>query len=290
MTLSVPCRTHIPISAILLFYSPESVKESFFSSILTIYSILITCLISIFQKNLTKFHALIAATIVGSPLTMYMGLYALRSLWGNKHRLDDIVGRGKIVQRTMVLGTVAIWMAFVIYLLLPSNISYFAQASCDQYSLLVKFFFFIPILLFAAAVIYAPVLAAAAVTPIIGVALSWVLIIIIRRRTIWPNASTKRWQFWAVWFVQNAALPMRPFLLICVYQQGAGARRVPICVLHVRSRRAVHLLGDHCRGRHHRVASRQRVHALLRPGASFPYLLCIARLVLTATTRCSRCL
>lgn len=207
MSLSTHHRTHIPCAEILLFYSPESVKESFFSFILTIYSLLITCAIYIFESNLSKFHALVAATTVASPLTVYMGFYALRSVWGYKHRLETVVGKHETLKRAMVLGTVTVWIAFAIYLLLPGSISQFAQASCDHYPVSSKAFFLFPVLLFAEAVLYAPQLAAAITAPILAVVLSWTLIIVIGRRTIWPNASTKGWQFKAAWSA--------PLILIC---------------------------------------------------------------------------
>lgn len=186
-----------------MFYSPENVKEAFWSSVLTLYSILITSCISIFQKELSKFHALIAASIVGSPLTFYMGVYAIRSQFGHAHRLDAVMGKGKILQRLIVIGTVAIWIAFVIYILLPSNLAYFAQAACDPWVIIVKYFFFVPIILFAAGIDVSPKWTAAACTPLVAVALSWGIIIIMRRKTVWPTKSTSWWQFWAVWYAPN---------------------------------------------------------------------------------------
>ena len=158
---------------------------------------------------------------MASPLTAYLGFYALLSLWGYKHRLEAVVGKRKFVKRAMVVGTFTVWIAFVIYLLLPRSISQFAQASCDHYPVSSKVYFLFPVLLFSEAVLYAPQLAAAITIPIMVIVLSWALIIVIGRRTIWPSASNKGWQFKAVWSVLHTAFAMRLCPLTHVYPQAA---------------------------------------------------------------------
>jgi hypothetical protein len=67
--------------ALLIFYAdePEEVSEAFWSQTLTLLSIIVSAAISISENNLTKLHAVIAAQLVMSPLTLFLGVYSIVS-------------------------------------------------------------------------------------------------------------------------------------------------------------------------------------------------------------------
>jgi hypothetical protein len=138
---------------VLYAEEPQAITEAYWSQILTLYSILVAAVISIGQTQLTKFHAIIAIELVASPLTFYVAIYAIRSMFGHKHRLDHLLGRGKVHYRMLALGTVALLIGFFIYVMIPAHLQQFSQASCDAKSMLVKLSFLLPVILFAGVII-----------------------------------------------------------------------------------------------------------------------------------------
>jgi hypothetical protein len=191
----------------MLFFSdePDEVTEAYWSQLLTLYSIIVAAAISIFQTppSLTKFHAIVAVELVASPLTFYLAIYAIRSFFNNKHRLDRLLGRGKLHYRVMAIGTFALLVAFYIYILLPSHVQKFSQASCDAKSILVKANFLLPAIFFFVIFTYAGILPGILVTlPFIFVAFSWVATVYIRRQELWYKSGKRRNpSFWDVWWV-----------------------------------------------------------------------------------------
>jgi hypothetical protein len=202
---------------ILIFYSSADLRESYWASLLNIYSILLTSTISIAQRNLTRFHAIVAAVIVGSPLTMYNFAYATRSWYGHHHRLDRLFGQGQLKQRLLALLTVGLWAAFVIYLLLPRDVSRFAQSNCDKDSPLVKRVFLAPFILFDGAISEDKSLAAVMVAPFIVIILSWTAAIYLRKEALWNHSGVrKRPAFWVVWYMVGEEFPFVHFLSVVV--------------------------------------------------------------------------
>jgi hypothetical protein len=186
--------------AILIFYSQDDLHESYWASLLNIYSILLTSIISVFKHSLSRFHAIIAAVIVGSPLTFYNFIYAVRSSLGHNHRLDRLFGKGQIKQRLLALLTVTIWGGFVIYLILPNHVSHFSQANCDKASPLVTQVFLAPFILFKPLVKEEKGLAVTLVVPLLLIMTSWGVAIYLRRKALWAHAGrNKRPSFWVVW-------------------------------------------------------------------------------------------
>ncbi|KIJ50525.1 hypothetical protein M422DRAFT_44327 [Sphaerobolus stellatus SS14] len=191
---------------IIVYYEPEALKESFWSQLFTVYSFLITAVISISKGELTRIHAVIATGMAASPLTIYLFVYAIRSLWGGGDRMRILLGKGEIIPRTLVLIALAIWLVLVVYILRPSS-SRFNQASCEhEYSKLVfKGFFFLPLLVFTQ--IYhnpsthdiADKLIFLAALPFGLVIISWIIAILLRRKDIWPKGEPFRFKSATVW-------------------------------------------------------------------------------------------
>jgi hypothetical protein len=191
--------------ALLIFYSPADVKDAFWSQILTVYSLLLTAGISIFLGELTKFHAVTVSVIVASPLTIYLVIYSTRAIWGGMHRLEDVLGKGHIFKRVVVLLAAAIWIALTIYSYLPGNAPHFAQASCRPQSLLLNFFLLTPISVGIMDRKELPWLGPVIAIPFFLILLAWVIAIFLKRHIIWPRGEPYRPNFWRVLWVFPAS-------------------------------------------------------------------------------------
>ncbi|CAL1708937.1 unnamed protein product [Somion occarium] len=182
--------TNICIS-VLMFYSPHSAEEAFWSQVLSIYSLLITCGISIIQASLTQFHAAIVTIITGSPLSVYLFIYSIVSFWYKKHRLNGIVGEGHLFVRLLILAAGALWICLLVYILVPSNLSHFAQESCVAANTFVSWLYLIPFMIIGDSSAGVPWLTALVFGTVGLVVVSWIVAIILQRKSIWR--SGERW-------------------------------------------------------------------------------------------------
>jgi len=176
--------TSLPL-AILIFHAPKRVKDVFYYQISTIYALLITCSASLFQQNITRFHATVAIFIASSPVSFYFLVYSIRAFWG-EHRLDAVLGKKRYLNRGMVFLAVGVWISIVVYTSLESTRSHFAQASCKtetaQETLALRGFIGAPSVVIAALAV-----------------ISWTVSIVLARREIWPPGGGYRPNFATVW-------------------------------------------------------------------------------------------
>ena len=190
--------------AVLIFYSPKRVEEAFYSQVLTIYSLLITCLVAIVRRNLTRFHALVVLALVLSPITVYFVTYSIRSFWSGKHRLESLLGRTRYLRRFLVLLAGAVWLGILIFAYLPKDENRFAQASCKGRSVMDFFYLFVPFLyigVYASLGIAYPAVIFA--VPFVMVIASWAIAISLRKKEIWPPGEPYRPRFIKVWSVHS---------------------------------------------------------------------------------------
>jgi len=194
-----------PSLAVLIFYSPRRVQEAFYSQILTVYSLLLTCLVALVRGELTRFHALVVLALVLSPITVYFVAYSIRSFWSDNHRLESLLGRTRYLRRFLVLLAGASWVAILIYAYLPSNGERFAQASCKGRSVMDAFYLIVPFLYiwaFAhAGVAYPAVLFT---LPFLVMIAAWTVAILRRKKEIWPPGEPYRPRFIKVWSVDSS--------------------------------------------------------------------------------------
>jgi hypothetical protein len=174
-----------PPPAILIFHAPKRVKDAFYYQISTIYTLLITCSVSLFQVNITRLHATIAIFIVSSPVSIYFIIYSVRTFWG-EHRLDTVLGRKNYLNRGLIFFAAGIWIAIVIYTSLKSTQSRFTQGSCriitaQEVFALRGLIGSPPVIITAIAV------------------LSWAFSIVLARKEIWPPGERYRPKFTTVW-------------------------------------------------------------------------------------------
>ena len=170
---------------------------------LSIYSLLITVEISIRQSSLTQYHAAIATIITGSPLTIYLTLYAIVSFKRKSHRLGAILGKGQWFTRLVVIGGGAAWATLLFRILASKHLIHFAQRSCElQYGgpRLANYLYVFPFLVLTLAYeenvdwLTYTVIGIVALT-----ALSWIIAIVLQRRTIWPKGERWSPQIVRVW-------------------------------------------------------------------------------------------
>ena len=178
-------------------------QEAFWSQILTIYSLLLTCLVSTIRGDLTRFHALVVLALVLSPITIYFVAYAIRSFWSGQHRLESLLGRTRYLRRFIVLLAGAAWLGIFIYAYLPKGVDHFAQASCKGRSVMEFFYIVVPFVYLwdrtaNEHLAYPLVLF---LIPMLSMIAAWVIAIYLRKREIWPPGQPYRPRFIKVWSV-----------------------------------------------------------------------------------------
>ncbi|KIJ50517.1 hypothetical protein M422DRAFT_245138 [Sphaerobolus stellatus SS14] len=114
------------LTTLIIYYDPASLSDPFWAQLLINYSALISTIIPVAESNLTRIHAVIATGLVGSPLNFYLFFYAVRSMWGGGERMKKILGEHNLRTRILVILAWAIWIALVIYILVPDT-QHFSQ-------------------------------------------------------------------------------------------------------------------------------------------------------------------
>ena len=120
-------------------------------------------------------------------------------MWGRLHRLEDVLGKGHLFRRLLVLSAAAIWTTLTIYSFVPRNVIRFAQQSCKPRPLLLNFFLLTPITESLEERHDRPWLGAVISVPLFLLILAWVTAILLKRDIIWPPGEPYRVRFWEVW-------------------------------------------------------------------------------------------
>ncbi|KIJ23310.1 hypothetical protein M422DRAFT_56880 [Sphaerobolus stellatus SS14] len=176
------------IAAVLVFYHPNELQSSFWAQILNIYALLLACGFTTVRHHITRIHAILTVATAGSPLSIYIFIYAIRSLFREKHRMSATVGKGHRMARYIVLLAMAIWVGLLIYVILPASISVFDQEECETGNYVVENFFFLPILIFKDQHRWAQVLMG---LPVILTTIVWMIALVLRRDEIWQGGESK---------------------------------------------------------------------------------------------------
>jgi hypothetical protein len=125
-------------AGILIAYTSnmDKIRDAYWAQIFTVYSVIIAAAVGMLKGTITKFHCLCATMLVGSPLMFYVALYAIRSMRGNRHRLQELFDTGTrqgLLCRIVAIGNPLVWATFVAAcLLLPDD--HFSQGSCEASS------------------------------------------------------------------------------------------------------------------------------------------------------------
>lgn len=173
-----------PLSVFLIFHAPKHVKDAFYYQLSTVYALLITCSVSLFQGNLTHLHATIAITITASPVSLCFLVYSIRAFWG-EHRLDTVLGKENYLNRGLVFFATGIWISIVVYTSLESTRHHFAQGSCK--------------IITEREVFYRNWITDPTFILAVIAAFFWVTSIVVARKDIWPSGERYRPKFATVW-------------------------------------------------------------------------------------------
>jgi hypothetical protein len=149
--------------------------------------------------------------LVGSPVTLYLWIYALRTLFGKPHRLSTTLGPPdesrpslrkwrvrQVVSLLLVLAALCLWLTLVIFVY-TSPAHQFSQPTCTHtvWDMLIELFYAAGAMFIVAGFTVSPLLAAILALPFVGTALAWVVAIVLQRRQIWEAGYSLR--FWRVW-------------------------------------------------------------------------------------------
>ncbi|KDQ56691.1 hypothetical protein JAAARDRAFT_298959 [Jaapia argillacea MUCL 33604] len=140
--------------ALLILYSPDEVATTFYAQILSVYSLVITTFISIADHSLTRLHGTYALITAGSPLSITLAIYALRSLFQKDTRMHAVYGKGRErwwINRILVLLMIPCWIGILVYLSIATKHGSLSQVACDSEGLaqdLLIFMFIIPVVPF----------------------------------------------------------------------------------------------------------------------------------------------
>ncbi|KAJ7471794.1 hypothetical protein FB451DRAFT_307946 [Mycena latifolia] len=195
------------VSAILVLYSPEDVESSFFAQLLNVYSIIVAAIIAIAKHNLDKMHSVIALSLAASPLSLYLLMYVVRSMAGNQNRLQGVFGKGKILNRIVVILMLPLWAGVLSFTALPTSVWHFQQAACDRAvadNSIVKLFF-IPFILFVT------IIPEVGATILAIFFLTWGTAIFRMRKIIWKKGN-KILPFGRMW---RKIVTQYPFIQFC---------------------------------------------------------------------------
>ncbi|KAJ6462448.1 hypothetical protein C8R45DRAFT_1108104 [Mycena sanguinolenta] len=109
---------------IVIMYDPEEASGGVWTQLLTVYSLLISAVIAIYTKGLTRFHAEMTLLLVLSPLSFTLAVYAILGFCGRNHRLNSILSssREHLLPRLAVVGFWLIALALMIFSSISSSV------------------------------------------------------------------------------------------------------------------------------------------------------------------------
>ena len=194
----------------MIFYSPADTETALWSQLLTMFSLLLTAWFTITQATISRPYAVLAAVIAGSPLSIYLFLYAAVSFWHRSHRLKHIFGDGQLIPRFLAVVAGGLWIALLTFSLLVPDGRHFAQRSCEgvqQYEIL-DTIYLAPFFFFEIIAVVSPQLAVFIIFPIAATVLAWTLIIVIQRKNIWPQGEKWRPHLSRIWSVLFDIIPV----------------------------------------------------------------------------------
>jgi len=198
--------------AVLIFYSPKRVQEAFWSQILTVYSLLLTCLVSIFRRDLTRFHALVVLALVFSPITIYFVAYSIRPFRHDQNQLGYLLGRSCYLRRSIVLLAGATWLSIFIYAYLPNSSEHFAQASCKGRSVMDAYYLIVPFLYISSSLNVGTAFPVVLfILPFVIMIAAWIIAILRRKDEIWSPDEPDRFPLVKAWSVNS----VRAIMSLC---------------------------------------------------------------------------
>ncbi|KAF8145834.1 hypothetical protein K438DRAFT_2097132 [Mycena galopus ATCC 62051] len=118
---------------IVIIYDPEHASDGVWAQLLTVYSLIISAIIAIYTKGLSRFHSGMTVFLVLSPLSFTLGVYAVLGFCGRAHRLDSILSsrREHLLPRTAVVGFWIIALILLVFTSISNDGHFTAASPCD---------------------------------------------------------------------------------------------------------------------------------------------------------------
>ncbi|KAJ7087982.1 hypothetical protein B0H15DRAFT_295009 [Mycena belliarum] len=217
---------------IVLMFHPAEASTAFWTQLLTVYSLLISGLISIASQGMTRVHSRLLVFLVMSPLSTTIIVYAVLSLCGRPHRLASILSgrREHLLRLLLVIAFGLISLGILLFTNAAPDAS-FTPNPCEVPGFfrtmtgIMENLLFIP---YAGAVPVLMVLffgkPSASLTggyilllgPLIVVATSFLIALIRKRRLLSQQYKLQhdRWKIWVIWDVLAAEYPLLHFYAI----------------------------------------------------------------------------
>ncbi|KAF8179037.1 hypothetical protein K438DRAFT_2177844 [Mycena galopus ATCC 62051] len=108
-------------------------SDGVWAQLLTVYSLIISAIIAIYTKGLSRFHSGMTVFLVLSPLSFTLGVYAVLGFCGRAHRLDSILSsrREHLLPRTAVVGFWIIALLLLVFTSISNDGHFTAASPCD---------------------------------------------------------------------------------------------------------------------------------------------------------------
>jgi hypothetical protein len=118
--------------AVIATYSPKDMQSSTYAYIVTIYSLLISALLSLVRGQLTQNDATFVLVAVVSPISTYLWFCAgIPRFWQQAHGLTNGMSQHqKRYMQLLILGSLALWITLLVLILTPSSHIDFSQPAC----------------------------------------------------------------------------------------------------------------------------------------------------------------
>ncbi|KAJ6476405.1 hypothetical protein C8R45DRAFT_1009899 [Mycena sanguinolenta] len=219
---------------IIIMYEPKETSDSVWAQLLTVYSLVISAVIAIYTKGLTRFHAGMTVFLVLSPLSFTLGVYAILGFFGRSHRLDSTLSgrREHLLPRLAVIGACLFGIILFIFTSISNDVHFTPPPPCDTLvdkgtlAAVVYITSFIPyvgavLVLITLADLHAEGGASAAIIGIVAVPLfllitALVVAVIRSRNSISAqvrmlNLTSRSNRFWAYWQLFGTRYPFLHF-------------------------------------------------------------------------------
>ncbi|KAJ7248087.1 hypothetical protein C8J57DRAFT_1522644 [Mycena rebaudengoi] len=126
---------------IIAMYDPEKAGDGVWTQLLTVYSLLISAIIAIYTKGLSRFHSGMTVFLVLSPLSATLAIYAILGFCGRPHRLNSILSSRSehLLPRVLV----------IVFCLLALSLLVFTSVSNDKHFTAISPFVLVVLLMMA---------------------------------------------------------------------------------------------------------------------------------------------
>ncbi|KAJ6476409.1 hypothetical protein C8R45DRAFT_1009910 [Mycena sanguinolenta] len=118
---------------IVIMYDPKEASGGVWAQLLTGYSLVISAVIAIYTKGLTRFHAGMTVFLVLSPLSCTLGIYTILGFLGRPHRLDCVLSsrREHLLPSLAVIAFWLIAICLIVFTSISSDNHFTPPPPCD---------------------------------------------------------------------------------------------------------------------------------------------------------------